>query len=82
MWEFESREESNEDNVTFAEVLRYWLEQQKINTDGLTGVILVLQEPDGFQVLQLSHKAMTDGQLALYMERVGEHLRAAMARLN
>jgi hypothetical protein len=82
MWEFESGEDESEDNAAFGQVLRLWLEAKQIDTEELTGVVLVLQEPNGFQLLQLSHKAMTDGQLALYMERVGEHLRAAMARLN
>lgn len=82
MWSFTSRSEEDDDNAAFARVLRAWLETKGIDTEPLTGAIMVLQTEDGFDVVQLSDRAYSDGQLALYMQHVAEHMRAAMARLN
>lgn len=79
---FSSYAESNEDNAEFARALLKFLRQHEIETEGATGAVLVVMLEDGFDVLQLSEQAMSDGQLSLYMQHVAEHMKQAMARLN
>lgn len=82
LWSFESQEERTDENAEFGELLADWLETKGIDLTAARGVIMLVLEQDGFEVLQLGPQAVSDGQLALYVQHVAEHLAAAQARLN
>jgi hypothetical protein len=80
---YESWARDDDDGVAaFGQQLQAFLQGQQVEVDRARCVVMLVLLQDGFDIVQIGDRPLSDGRLAYEVQRVGEHLLAQMAKLN